>query len=71
MKNLKFNFLGYLLFGVSFSLFAIQNNSKELHKEIDVNPDVIVEIQNQFGDLNISSWDKNKVIIDIIITVRI
>lgn len=70
MKNLKFNFLGYLLFGVSFSLFAIQNNSKELHKEIDVNPDVIVEIQNQFGDLNISSWDKNKVIIDIIITVK-
>ncbi|MDG1762135.1 MAG: DUF4097 family beta strand repeat-containing protein [Flavobacteriaceae bacterium] len=70
MKNLKFKFLGILLIGTSFSLFAIQNTSKELHKEIDVNPDVVVEIQNQFGDLNISSWDQNKVVIDIIISVK-
>jgi hypothetical protein len=34
MKNLKFKFLGILLIGTSFSLFAIQNTSKELHKEL-------------------------------------
>ena len=35
-----------------------------------MNPDVLVEIKNQFGDLNISSWDENKVVIDVVITVK-
>jgi hypothetical protein len=70
MKTLKFKFLGLLFLGNSLLSFAAQSNSKEIHREIIVNPDVLVEIKNQFGDLNISSWDENKVVIDVVITVK-
>jgi len=70
MKTLKFKFLGLLFLGTSLLSFAAQSNSKEIHREIIVNPDVLVEIKNQFGNLNISSWDENKVVIDVVITVK-
>ena len=70
MKTLKFKFLGLLFLGTRLLSFAAQSNSKEIHREIIVNPDVLVEIKNQFGDLNISSWDENKVVIDVVITVK-
>jgi len=70
MKTLKFNFLSLLFLGLSLPLFATQTTSKEIHKEIEVRPDALIEISNQFGNLNISSWDENKVVIDVTITVK-
>jgi len=70
MKTLKFKFLGLLFLWTSLSSSAAQSSSKEIHRELNVNPNVLVEIKNQFGDLNVSSWDDNKVVIDVVITVK-
>ena len=70
MKTLQFKLLGLFLLGTSLSYAAFQNTTKELHKELEVDPEVVVAIKNQFGDLNISSWDENRVVIDVVITVK-
>ncbi len=44
--------------------------TKEIHKEINVNPDATVKIENQFGNVNIITWDQNRVVMDIQITVE-
>tara|TARA_B100000767_G_scaffold256783_1_gene264119 strand:- start:46 stop:372 length:327 start_codon:yes stop_codon:yes gene_type:complete len=44
--------------------------TKKIHKEIQVSKDALIEIDNSYGDLNIPSWDQNKVVIDVLITVK-
>jgi len=44
--------------------------TKKIHKEIQVNKDALIEIDNSYGDLNITSWDQDKVVIDVLITVK-
>lgn len=56
--------------GLFSSALAQQNVQKEFHKELEVQADALIEIQNQFGDLKITSWDENKVVIDVLITVK-
>ena len=56
--------------GLFSSALAQQNVQKEFHKELEVHADALIEIQNQFGDLKITSWDENKVVIDVLITVK-
>ena len=45
-------------------------STKKIHKEIEVNKDALIEIDNSYGDLNITSWDQNKVVIDVLITLK-
>jgi len=69
MKSFKTK-LAFTFFLInSLALFAFQKESKTLHKEIDVQPNALVEIENQFGNLTLSSWDQNKVVLDVQITV--
>jgi len=52
------------------SAFAVSEEfSKNLHKEYDADAKTTLIIQNKFGDVDINNWDKNKVSIDVIITV--
>lgn len=44
--------------------------SKRIKKEYTVNSDAKVAIDNRYGDLNITTWDKNRVEIEVIITVK-
>ena len=44
--------------------------TKKIHKEIQVSKDALIEIDNSYGDLNITSWDQDKVVIDVLITVK-
>jgi len=44
--------------------------TKKIHKEIQVNKDALIEIDNSNGDVNITSWDQDKVVIDVLITVK-
>ena len=44
--------------------------TKKIHKEIQVSKDALIEIDNYYGDLNITSWDQDKVVIDVLITVK-
>ena len=46
------------------------NLTKKIHKEIQVSKDALIEIDNSYGDLNITSWDQDKVVIDVLITVK-
>ena len=44
--------------------------TKKIHKEIQVSKDALIEIDNSYGDLNITSWDQDKVVIDVLITIK-
>jgi len=43
--------------------------SKNLHKDYDADANTLLIIQNKFGDVDVNNWDKNKISIDVIITV--
>ena len=43
---------------------------KTIKKEYTVNTDAKVSINNKYGNLNITTWDKNRVEIEVIITVK-
>ena len=47
-----------------------EEKSKTIKKEYTVNADAKVAIDNRYGDLNITTWDKNKVEIEVTITVK-
>jgi hypothetical protein len=52
------------------SAYAVSEEfSKSLHKDFDANENTLLIIQNKFGDVDINNWDKNKVSIDVTITV--
>ena len=44
--------------------------SKTINKEYKVNTDAKVSINNRYGNLNITTWDKNRVEIEVTITVK-
>mgnify|MGYP000424535278 CR=1 FL=1 len=60
-----------------FPLIALANNdgkkhekSKRLKKEYKVNSDAKLSIDNRYGNLNITTWKKNNIEIEVIITVK-
>lgn len=44
--------------------------SKSISKTFDVNKDARLEVYNKFGDINVTTWDKNRIEIDVTITVK-
>jgi hypothetical protein len=55
-------------FLLTFSLTA-QEVTKEYHKEFKAGTATTLEINNRYGDVNIQSWDKDLVIIDVKVIV--
>ena len=49
---------------------AQQVEKKTYHKELEVLPNALIEIENQFGDLKMTSWDENRVVIEQEVTKR-
>lgn len=47
-----------------------EEKTKKINKEYTVNADAKVAINNRYGDLNIVTWNKNKVEIEVTITVK-
>lgn len=43
---------------------------KTIHKEYSVNADALVKINNSYGNLNVVTWNENRVVIDITITTN-
>lgn len=61
-----------ILFLLSLTSFAKKNEvekSKQVNKSFTVTKDQIIELDNKFGKLNITSWDKDVVEVDIHIKV--
>lgn len=54
---------------VSSALALSEEFSKNLHKEYSADANTLLIIQNKFGDVDINDWDKNKITIDVTITV--
>jgi hypothetical protein len=73
MKALKFKPLALLIIVqllVFNSAFAgVEEFSKNLHKDYDANENTLLIIENKFGSVDVKNWDKNKVSIDVTITV--
>ena len=44
--------------------------SKSISKSFDVNSDATLSISNKYGDINVTSWNQNKIEIDVKITVK-
>jgi hypothetical protein len=53
---------------LSFSL-AAQEVSKEYHKEYKADKNTTLDISNRYGNVVITSWDKDQVVIDVKVTV--
>ena len=69
--------LAILLLLVPSIVFANNDNGKKKHeksksinKTFDVNSNATLEIYNKYGDINVTSWDKNTVEIDVKIIVK-
>ena len=43
---------------------------KKVHKEFNVNPNATVEIKNSYGNIDVVTWDENRVVIDVTITTN-
>ncbi len=73
MKAPKFKSVLLLIFIQLLVIPAIfaagEEFSKNLHKDFDADKNTLLFIQNKFGDVDINNWDKNKVSIDVTITV--
>jgi hypothetical protein len=77
MKTLLFNGYLLLLMAICISPQAFANDFKGKHtkektirKEFDVNPDALLKISNSFGNLVLNSWNENRVVIEVHITVN-
>jgi hypothetical protein len=44
--------------------------SKSISKSFDVNSDATLKISNKYGDVNVTSWNQNRIEIDVKITVK-
>jgi len=74
-KVTTYNIILFLLIGFNVSLHASEPTFKkeftrEVHETFDVSPGVNLEIQNKYGDINIATWNKNQIQIDVLIKVK-
>lgn len=72
MKTLLFKYSTFLLLVLPALLFANEDNmggkhtkEKTIKKEFDVNSDALLKVSNSYGNLNITSWNENRVMIEV------
>ena len=54
---------------ISFSL-AAQEASKEYHKEFKADKNTTLDLNTKYGDVSVTGWDKDQIVIDVKVTVR-
>lgn len=79
MKNLKQKKMKRLIFKtgsvfvtallLSTGALMSQEVSKEYHKEYNSGPNTRLDVNNKYGDILIETWDQNKIVIDVKVTV--
>ena len=62
--------LSIALLSASLTLSA-EEVKKEFHQEYTPGPNTTLEINNRYGDVVISSWDQNQIVIDVKVTVEL
>ena len=67
--------IAFFLFLCSGTVLANENDKKHerkrtIEKEFTVNKNAKVSLNNKYGNLNITTWNQNKVVIEVTITVK-
>lgn len=67
----------FVLLLLTVPFFLLANNpskfkgrytkEKKITKEYDVNPDARLKIDNSYGNINVTSWDQNRVVIEVFV----
>jgi hypothetical protein len=72
MRTILFKYITILLLAVPVLLTASDGKlkgkytkEKTIKKEFDVNSDALLKVTNSYGNLNLTSWEGNKVIIEV------
>lgn len=79
MKNLKQKKMKRLIYKsgsilvaallLSTGVLVSQEVSKEYHKEYNAGPNTTLDVSNKYGDIFIETWDQDKIVIDVKVTV--
>ena len=72
MKKYRYSARLFLLiefFAMSLGLSA-QEVTKEYHKEFATTPNTALEIDSRYGNVAIESWDKEQIVIDVIVRIE-
>lgn len=65
-SKIETSFVLIILFTLLFSSAAIAGELKKLYdKKFEVNPGEEIELKASFGDVEISTWDKNELQVDV------
>jgi len=75
MKKLTYKLFLILIIGFSASLHASEpifkkEFTREVHESFNVSSGVNLGVQNKYGDISITTWDKNQIQIDVLIKVK-
>ena len=54
---------------ISFSVTA-QEVSKDYHKEYQADKNTTLDLSNKYGDITVTAWDKDQMVIDVRVTVK-
>ncbi|WP_167964348.1 DUF4097 family beta strand repeat-containing protein [Saonia flava] len=72
MKTLLYKYTAVILFFLPTVLLANNGDltgrytkEKTIKKEYNVNPDALLKVNNSYGNLNITSWNENRVVIEV------
>lgn len=76
MKRQLYNYTVLFLFLIPISIFAKtefkgkHTKEKTIKKEYSVNADALLKVSNSYGNLNITSWNENRIMIEVSIKVN-
>lgn len=75
MIKLTYKLFLFLLIGTSTSLHASdaifkKEFTREVHESFNVSSNAHLGVQNKYGDISITTWDKNQIQIDVLIKVK-
>ncbi len=72
MRTILFKYVTVLFLTVPLMLSAGNGKlkgkytkEKTIKKEFDVNADALLKVSNSYGNLNLTSWDGNKIMIEV------
>ena len=75
MTKLTYKLFLFLIIGLSTSLHASEpifkkEFTREVHESFNVSSGVNLGVQNKYGDISITTWDRNQIQIDVLIKVK-